>query len=149
MKRWKQNKQGLLMCFLDARMYIFDKYLQSSFNLLQEMDLVLGWNTAKKEKKPLRSQETSHLQLLSEILVQILLQSLSGLGEFEVSPCQSWQILSLCLTLQTIYCLLTLYLKQFSLLMESVWCALKSSLSPTYQAPHSMKSQSFTLHIYA
>lgn len=65
-------------------------------------------------------------------------------GEFEVSRCQLWQILFLCHTLQTIPCLLTLYLRQFPLLMAEMWRALKSH-SRTYRSSRLNESTSSAL----
>lgn len=54
--------------------------------------------------------------------------------------------LSLCHTLQTIYCLLTLYLKQFSLLTAEMWHALKSS--HIHRSTQSVKGPSSTHRIH-
>lgn len=59
----------------------------------------------------------------------------ADVGEFEVPPCQRWQIIFLWRTLQTISYQATLYLKQFSLPLAEMWRALKSSRAVTHTDP--------------
>lgn len=73
-------------------------------------------------------------RFLSQILLQIFLISVSERRELEARLCHRWQIISLHCTLLAICCLLTLYLRQFSLLMAEMCYALNSSLSLTYQS---------------
>lgn len=72
----------------------------------------------------------------------------AGRGNLRSFDISSDRFFSLCRTLQTIYCLLTLYLRQFSLLTAEMWRALKSSHSYTYQSTQSMKSLCSTLCIH-